>query len=367
MNNTGKNEFLGENYHVIAIYCVTKVADEKDRENYRYKLETLAKEYSLIGHLIVAPEGLNGTIAAGEKNEIFLEAIDKIKNLGPHFLPGNFEIKYSTSNSRPFNRMRVLLRKALLPLGESVDVDLRGRYVDSVKEWDKLILDNDVVKIDVRNDYEISVGSFKNAINPKMNSFKDFTTFIQNKFKNEIVNKETKIAMYCTGGIRCEIASAYMNHQGYKNCHMLHGGIIKYLENADVSNEDCKNIEELEGNQINNEFNPGANSDISCKHKNKSKVSGTTFQGECYVFDKRVSLGFGLQQGTFKICFRCRTPLSMKDQLDSKYIDGVCCGYCIESSNYKNLQATAERNKQIALSEERGEKHLRRDFFDNVT
>ena len=207
-----------------------------------------------------------------------------------------------------------------------------------------------------------------------MNSFKDFTKFIQNEFKNKIVNKDTRIAMYCTGGIRCEIASAYIAGQGYKNCQMLKGGILKYLENVDININDANTgtkdiIVKVEENENHNEINPEVvnNTNDNDSDNKKSSQSECTFKGECYVFDKRVSLGVGLQQGTFKICFRCRAPLSAKDQSDSKYIDGICCGHCIDSSDYKNLHATAERNKQIQLAEERGDKrHLRRDFFDNT-
>ena len=317
-------------YNIAALYCILPL--EKDElVNMKSQIEAIAISNQLLGALIIAPEGINGTIASKEEVNL-IRTINAIKSLSI-FINQEFEIKYSTSHDVPFNRMRVLLKKELLPLGITVNTNLKGEYVDSYM-WDELVSDDNVIKIDVRNDYEIEIGKFHNAINPSMKTMKDFAKFANN-LKQQTTNNndddddnnDPTIAMYCTGGIRCEIASAYMKQIGFNQVKMLKGGILKYLE----------------------------------EHS-----EGESFEGECFVFDKRVSVTKNLKNGNYKMCYRCRHTLNLNDQASPDYKPNICCSYCIHADTgvFRDITATLERDKQIELCKERGENHLRRDAFN---
>jgi UPF0176 protein len=345
----------GGGYTIVAMYCICEL-DHETLVSLKGKLEWLTKTYTTKGHLILGREGLNGTIAC-ENDEIkIVELIQCLRKLEP-FIAQDWEIKYSYHTDVPFYRMRILLKPSLLPLGKEVILDMnnRGTYVHG-HEWNALIKDSDVTVVDVRNHYEISIGSFENAINPSMTTFKDFCRWEESlidtktgkktKTKSESAtmtateintgignkNLNRKIAMYCTGGIRCEIASAYLKHLGYNNVYHLKGGILGYLE--EVSQND------------------------------------SLFKGECYVFDKRVSVVRGVYvedmksdaskkittvPGTYKQCHACRHPLQKYDLNNPLYEDGVSCGFC---HGKRGKVRAGERHKQIKISMERGTEHL---------
>ncbi|MDO6726982.1 rhodanese-related sulfurtransferase [Cognatishimia sp. 1_MG-2023] len=275
-------------------------------------LELCLKE-QITGTLLLAHEGINGTIA-GSRNGINA-VIAHIKSL-----PGcdNFEWKESTASEKPFPRMKVKLKKEIVTLGQpNVDPTAHvGNYVDP-QDWNELIQSPDVVTIDTRNDYEVGIGTFKGAIDPETETFRDFPKWWEEN-KDRFHNK--RVAMFCTGGIRCEKSTNYLLSQGVEDVYHLKGGILKYLE--EVPQEE------------------------------------STWEGECFVFDGRVSVGHGLKEGPHHLCHACRRPILPADLERPEFESGVSCHQCVDETSERDKERFRERQKQMVLARKRGEQHI---------
>lgn len=266
------------------------------------------------GTLLLADEGINGTIAGTEAG--ICAVLDHIRGL-----PGcaGLEVKFSSAPKMPFHRMKVRLKKEIVTLGvpgvdPSRDV---GRYVEAA-EWNALITDPATILIDTRNDYEVKIGTFKGALDPKTTSFSEFPEWFR-AHRAGFGNKP-KVAMFCTGGIRCEKSTAFLRAEGIEDVAHLKGGILKYLETVEVED--------------------------------------SLWEGECFVFDERVSVGHGLEQGAHSLCRACRMPLSTVEWESSDYFEGVQCPHCAASRTDEQRRRYAERHKQVALAERRGKRHI---------
>jgi UPF0176 protein len=272
---------------------------------------------NLKGTVLLASEGINGTIS-GEDIYIqeFLKFIKKDTFFNGSFK--NLEHKESWATENPFYRMKVRLKKEIVALGvEGVSPTKKvGKYVDP-EDWNELINDPDTIVIDTRNNYEVDIGTFKNSVNPETESFREFPSYVDNKLKNK---KPKKVAMFCTGGIRCEKATSLMLEKGFKDVYHLKGGILKYLET--IPKEE------------------------------------SLWQGECFVFDQRVAVIHGLSEGQYDQCYACRHPLSLNELKSNQYIKGISCPYCIDKLTDKKKTGVIERQKQIMLSKSRGENHI---------
>ncbi|MBK4214452.1 rhodanese-related sulfurtransferase [Paracoccus caeni] len=292
---------------VAALYHFTRFPDPAAIQG---PLAKVACSNGVKGTLLLAPEGINGTIAGSR------QGIDAVL---AHIraLPGcaDLEWKESPAETMPFSRMKVRLKREIVTMGQP-DVDPTasvGHYVEA-RDWNALISAPDVAVIDTRNDYEVGIGSFEGAVDPGTRSFRDFPEWWQanaHRFEGK------RIAMFCTGGIRCEKSTNYLLSQGVEDVFHLKGGILKYLE--DVPAEDSK------------------------------------WQGECFVFDQRVSLTHGLQQGRHGLCHACRRPISPEDRLRPEFEDGVRCHRCVDEYSDADRQRFRERHRQITLAERRGQ------------
>jgi UPF0176 protein len=273
----------------------------------------VCEDNGIKGTLLLASEGINGTVVGTDK---------AIRNLLAylHSMAEFCDLthKESAAEEMPFLRMKVRLKKEIVTMGvPGTDPQkIVGSYVKP-EDWNDLINDPDVVLVDTRNDYEVEIGTFKGAIDPKTTNFRDFPDWV--KRNHNLLNKP-KVAMFCTGGIRCEKSTAYMKEQGYEDVYHLEGGILKYLE------------------QIPKEQ--------------------SMWEGECFVFDNRVSIIHGLEGGSYDQCYGCRWPITEEDKTSSKYIKGVCCPRCFDNTDEEKKSRSAERQKQIDLAHERGEQHV---------
>jgi len=299
-------------YKVMAIY---KFASLPDAEAIKSPLAQFCCSRGIKGTLILAPEGINGTVAGSPET---IDALaDFLFDSGPfgRRLLGA-ETKYSFADSAPFLRMKVRLKPEIVTLRapEADPSKTVGTYVEP-EDWNALIDRNDVVLVDTRNDYEVGLGTFQRALDPKTASFVEFKDYVA---KNLDPARDKKVAMFCTGGIRCEKASSYLLSQGFEEVFHLKGGILKYLE---VTPE-----------------------------------KDSRFDGECFVFDERVSVGHGLELGTATLCRACRHPLTEADRAHQDFHEGVSCPYC--SGDTAKHEAAAERQKQMDLAKRRGAAHL---------
>tara|TARA_B100000686_G_scaffold109211_1_gene116357 strand:- start:39 stop:965 length:927 start_codon:yes stop_codon:yes gene_type:complete len=295
-------------HHVVTFYQIEKILDH---EKLSRDVKRFATKNSLLGTFFSTPQGINTTMS-GDKQALeglieLLINVHKLNFLNP---------KWSIAQNKPFKRLRVRLKPRLLPLEGDFDPVLRRGHHLEAREWNILISDPETLIIDVRNDYETDIGTFKNSKIPKMKDFTEFSEFIN----KEITKNNKTVAMFCTGGIRCEIASSFMMSKGFKDVYQLKGGILKYLETVD----------------------PGE----------------SLWEGECFVFDERVSLDKALNQGKYVQCFGCRRPLSEKDLKSKNYLKGVSCSYCYEVSSDSDKERFAQRQKQIDLAEARGHEHM---------
>ena len=277
---------------------------------YKTYLENKISNTSIRGSIIISSEGINGSLAGNSKD------ISKIlKLLKKEFKFTKFDSSnISTSRFQPFHKAKVKVKKEVVPLGLKINSASKrhNRYL-SGKSWNKLIIKKETLLIDVRKPFEYSVGTFKNAINPNIQNFRDFP-----KFLNKI-EKTKPVAMFCTGGIRCEKASILLKKKGFKNVFQLKGGIINYL--------------------------------------NKTKKKDSLWKGECFVFDNRVSLKHKLKQGTFSICGGCRKPISTNDKKSKKYEEGVSCERCYDTLSSLQKSRFRMRQNQINLAKKVGKKH----------
>jgi len=291
-------------YHFVAL------------ENYqalRQPLYNFMIENDIKGTLLLAQEGINGTVA-GSKNSIeklhaWLRSDERLKNL---------RTKESYDDSMPFYRTRVKLKKEIVTMGvEGIDPNhVVGTYVKA-EDWNDLISDPEVAVIDTRNGYEVAIGTFRNAVNPETETFRQFPDYVKT---NMDPKKHKKVAMFCTGGIRCEKSTAYLKELGFEEVYHLQGGILKYLET--VPEEE------------------------------------TLWDGECFVFDNRVSVDHQLNKGTYDQCHACRLPITEKDKTSDKYVQGVSCPSCYDKKSKQQQLRFAERERQVQLAKSRGEQHL---------
>lgn len=298
----------------IKVMAVYKFADLPDAATIRTPLAQFCCAHGIRGTLILAPEGINGTVAGAP------DAIDALADFllacGPFGTRlSGAEIKYSSADAMPFLRMKVRLKSEIVTLRapEANPAKAVGEYVEP-KDWNQLIGRNDVVLIDTRNDYEVELGTFHSAVDPQTRTFTAFKDFVADKLDPQ---RDRKVAMFCTGGIRCEKASAYLLSQGFEEVYHLKGGILAYLEQ--VPEQDSR------------------------------------FNGECFVFDERVSVRHGLREGDATLCRACRHPLTIADRAHPAYQEGVSCAWCAEDDG---KDGAAERQRQIELANKRGLAHL---------
>ncbi len=301
----------GADLLVAALYHFTNLTNLDEKQ---IDLEKICKSNSILGTLLLANEGINGTIAGNE---------DGIKNVVDHISKwqeiSELELKYSFSSHQNFNRLNVRIKDEIVTMGMG-DINVKeqsGTYVDP-KDWNELISQDDVILIDTRNEYEVAMGQFKGAIDPETDTFRQFPNWADQL--NQHPDSPKKVAMYCTGGIRCEKASSYMKTLGFDEVFHLKGGILKYLEV--VPEEE------------------------------------SLWEGECFVFDDRVSLVHGLEEGEYSLCYGCQDPVSPKDRESKYYESGVSCPSCHNSLSEQKKINLREREKQFRLAQERGQYHL---------
>ena len=296
-------------YHVITFYSIERIENNKKLGRV---VERFCIKNKIVGTFFSTPQGVNTTLSGTKKplEELIMLLENKFK----------LTLKdqtWSQSESVPFKRLKIKCRENLLPLDGNFDpVESRGKHLNA-SEWNDLVLDPDTIIVDVRNDYESNIGSFKDSTIPNMKNFTEFPSFVENNLKDK---KDKKIAMFCTGGIRCEIASSFMIDRGFGEVYQLDGGVLKYLKEV--------------------------------------KQDKNLWEGECFVFDERVTVNKNLERGDYYQCFGCRRPLSKKDLQSEHYIKGVSCDMCYQSSSEEDKSRFAQRQKQIELAEERGHQHM---------
>ena len=295
-------------FSVFGFYKFKKILSLKKHKEF-FQSEFLNNK--IRGTLILASEGINGTIA-GERKSIL-----KIKNLLRKKLKfSKFDShNHSLSKFQPFHRGKVKIKKEVVPIGLNINSKTKrqSKYL-SGKSWNKLISKKDTLVVDARKPFEFKVGTFKKAVNPNINNFRDFPKYLKK------INKAKPVAMFCTGGIRCEKASVYLKQKGFKNVFQLKGGILNYLDNVEKKD--------------------------------------SLWKGECYVFDNRVSLKHKLKQGSFSICGGCRTPISPIEKKSNMYEKGVSCPNCYEKLTDSQKARFRMRQKQITLAKSKGTKHM---------
>lgn len=299
-----------DNIIVAALY---KFADLPEFEALKAPLLKVCTDYGVKGTLLLAHEGINGTIAGSR------EGIDAVMaHIWADKRMEGMEYKESQADFNPFIRMKVRLKKEIVTLGVG-DVDVVNHTGVHVKpdEWNDLISDPDTIVIDTRNVYETSIGSFENALDPHTTNFREFPDYVQKELKDQ---KDKKIAMFCTGGIRCEKATAYMKAQGFNEVYQLDGGILNYLETMP---------------------------------QDKSK-----WHGDCFVFDDRVTVTHDLSPGAYDMCHGCRQPITEEDKKSSKYEQGVTCPSCYDRLSEDKKSRARERQKQVDLAKQRGTCHI---------
>ena len=278
-------------------------------------LQTLGDELALRGTILVAHEGVNGTVVGDTQ---------ALQQLSQHLLQQYGVKSQKWSDLQPgnsgFHRFKVRVKPEIVSFGvDDLDMSQSGEHVDA-QTWNRLLDDPDVIVIDTRNDYEIDIGSFDGALSPHTESFRQFPAWVADNLDPE---QHTKVAMFCTGGIRCEKASAYMLNKGFENVYQLDGGILQYLEDT--------------------------------------QASESRWNGECFVFDQRVSVNADLEQGQYKQCYACRHPLSAQDLASAEFEHGVSCPYCVGRTSAERRAQFRERQHQVRLAAERGEQHIGQD------
>ena len=295
----------------LAVYSFYRFKKIKNLNKIKEQVdENLSKYKSLKGTLLIANEGINGSLAG-----IAHEASNAIHDIKKILNIRKLSLKMNSCDFVPFYKLRTKIKREIVSMGvNNLNVSKqKGQYINAV-DWNDVITDNTVTTIDVRNDYERKIGYFKNSKNIKMNSFREFPKII----KSLNLDKKSKIAMYCTGGIRCEKASSYLVDQGFENVMQLEGGIINYL------------------------------------NKNKNKKM---WNGECFVFDNRISINSKLLKGKYKQCYGCRSPISEIETKSPMYIRGVSCPNCYNDKNDKQKKRYSVRQNQIDIAESKQKNH----------
>ncbi len=297
----------------IVVCALYKFVRLEHFESLRQPLLDLMLSESVRGTLLLAKEGINGTIAGSREGiDAVLNHLRQVPLLDP------LDTKESYHEEMPFLRSKVKLKKEIVTMGvEGIDPNRTvGTYVKP-QDWNQLISDPEVLLIDTRNDYEVEIGSFENALNPETTSFREFPQYVKENLDPE---KHKKVAMFCTGGIRCEKSTAYLKEQGFDEVYHLQGGVLKYLEEV--------------------------------------QESESLWRGECFVFDDRVAVNHSLEKGQYDQCHACRYPITEEDKLKPQYQQGVSCHRCYDRLTEEQKGRFAEREKQIRLAEARGEAHL---------
>lgn len=302
----------GLSMHQIVVTALYQFVSLSNLDEIKQALLELKKFSDLKGTLIIAKEGINGTIAASPST---MSAVLAWFESSPHF---NIDYKQSFCDENPFLRYKVKLKKEIVTIGDpKVDPNqLVGEYL-SPAQWNELLQDPEVVLIDTRNDYECEIGQFQGAINPNTKTFREFPEYVQ---QNLDPNKHKKVAMYCTGGIRCEKASSLMLSMGFEHVYHLEGGILKYIENT--------------------------------------KPEESLWEGDCFVFDQRVAVNHALEPSGHQQCFACRSPLTEAQMKHQDYVPGISCSQCIDQTTPEQKASFVERQKQHELAKKRGKQHI---------
>ena len=291
---------------VFGFYKFKRISSLKKMKTF-FEKEILKNK--IRGTIIFSTEGINGTIAGKKNNVLFIESLLKRK-----IKINNFDSKsLSFSKFQPFHRGKVKIKKEVVPMGIKVSKRKTQKHLEP-SQWNKFISNKKTILIDARKPFEYKVGTFKGSINPEINNFREFPHYLKK------LDKKQSIAMFCTGGIRCEKASVYLEKKGFNNVYQLKGGIINYL-----------------------------------KKINKKK---SLWRGECYVFDNRISLKHGLSTGTYSMCSGCRIPISTKDKKSRKYEEGVSCPNCHDILTNSQKERFRMRQKQINVAKKLGRKHI---------
>lgn len=304
-----------ETSHLVA--ALYKFVSLPDFAGLQAPLHGICNKNHVMGTLLLAGEGINGTIAGSRQG--INNVLDWLRSR-PEF--ADLDVKFSWADQAPFYRMKVRLKKEIVTLGVP-DIDpatMAGNYVEP-QDWNQLISDPGVVVVDTRNDYEVAIGTFQNARNPQTASFRELPDWVDENLDPE---SQPKVAMFCTGGIRCEKSTALLKSRGFDEVYHLKGGILKYLE--DVPPED------------------------------------SLWEGECFVFDQRVSVKHGLEVGDYHMCHACRMPVSADEMADDRYHKGVSCPHCFDATSEHQRARFAERQKQIELARSRNDKHIAADL-----
>ena len=294
---------------VCALYKFVEIKNLKELKN---KILAFLKENNIYGTILIANEGINGTIS-GDNPKI----INLINFLKSDVRFSNIEYKLSFTNNNPFYRTKVKIKKEIVTLGVKIKKTHYNATYIHPEEWNEFIKKDDVILIDTRNKYETSIGSFINSVDPKTDSFRDFPNFVKN---NSDLPKNKKIAMFCTGGIRCEKSTAYLKSKGFKYVYHLKGGILNYLKKIDKKD--------------------------------------SLWKGDCFVFDNRVSVDHNLKKGNYDQCHACRIPITENDKKHIHYVEGVSCGNCYNKTTPEKKNRFRERQKQIKIAKKIGINHI---------
>lgn len=297
----------------IIVAALYKFADLPDYRERQPALFAFCVAQGLYGTLLLAEEGINGTVAGSREG---IDALIRFLRADPNL--ADLEHKESYADEMPFTRIKVKLKKEIVTLGVAgINPNKQvGTYV-APEDWNALIADPDVLLIDTRNGYECDIGTFRGAVDPKTTNFREFPDYVSNNLNP---GKHKKVAMFCTGGIRCEKASSLMVQRGFEQVYHLQGGILKYLE--------------------------------------KIPPAESLWEGECFVFDQRISVGHGLKVGEYEQCHGCRHPVSPEDKATIQFVKGVSCPHCFNNQSAEKRQRFIERQKQAELATQRGDVHI---------
>lgn len=297
----------------VVVCAMYKFVRLENYQELRQPLQQTMEDNEVRGTLLLAEEGINGTVAGSREG---IDAVLTWIKQDPRLT--DISHKESFDDEMPFYRTKVKLKKEIVTMGvEGIDPrEVVGTYVKP-KDWNALISDPDVVLVDTRNDYEIEIGTFEGAINPKTETFREFPEYVANNLDPE---KNKKVAMFCTGGIRCEKSTAYLKEQGFEEVYHLEGGILKYLEE----------VPEQE----------------------------TMWEGECFVFDNRVAVNHSLEKGQYDQCHACRMPITEEEMQLEQYVKGISCHHCFDKVTDEQRARFAERQRQVELAKARGEDHI---------
>ena len=313
--HSNKKIFHGDKYLVVVGFY--KFFELNELNNFQSFLKSIFYKTKIKGTILIANEGINGTIS-GKKNEIS----EALKQLWGFNDLSDLNPKYSFASKNPFFRMKIRLKKEIVTLGiDNISpAKLVGNYIKP-EDWNEFISDDSVLLIDTRNNYEVSIGSFKTALNPNIKNFREFPKWVsKNLLTKDFKIKNKKVAMFCTGGIRCEKSTSYLKSLGFEDVYHLEGGILNYLA--------------------------------------KTSESESQWDGSCFVFDYRVSVGHNLKLGNYDMCYACRMPISEDDKKNKYFIQGESCHHCFNALNEKRKERFKERQKQIRLSKTKNFSHI---------